>query len=350
MKRLYSRHSQENSNAVPEAEAGMKLPARRQFVRLGVAAGLGLGAAGVAAQHEAGPAGRPGPLVWMDYDQARLDAAYDQQFWAGNMQSLLRRTTTNSQRALAHLPPRQVWAYGTQADETIEGFLAPGKHPAPIHVFVHGGAWRGGAASDAAFMAENFVGHGVHFLALNFSNILDVNGNLMAMADQVRRALAWIARNAATFGGDPSRLYLSGFSSGAHLAGVLLTTDWAQGFGLPQSLIRGAVCISGIYELKPARLSARRKYVAFTDEIEAQLSPQRHVARIQAPVALVHGSLESPEFMRQSRDFASALEKAGKKVSLSIGEEYNHFEIAETLASPYGIAGRLALAQVLGEG
>jgi arylformamidase len=59
-----------------------------------------------------------------------------------------------------------------------------------------------------------------------------------------------------------------------------------------------------------------------------------------------YGTYETPEFQRQARDFAAALKAAGKLVQLLVGEGYNHFEILETLASPYGLLGRAALAQM----
>jgi acetyl esterase/lipase len=59
---------------------------------------------------------------------------------------------------------------------------------------------------------------------------------------------------------------------------------------------------------------------------------------------------ETPEFQRQSREFAAALRAAGKPVELIYAEGYNHFEIAETLANPYGHVGRAVLEQAgLGE-
>ena len=61
---------------------------------------------------------------------------------------------------------------------------------------------------------------------------------------------------------------------------------------------------------------------------------------------LAHGTFESPEFQRQTRDFAAAVKAAGKPVQLLIGEGYNHFEIVETFASPYGLLGRAALEQM----
>jgi arylformamidase len=63
-------------------------------------------------------------------------------------------------------------------------------------------------------------------------------------------------------------------------------------------------------------------------------------------VVVAHGTLETPEFQRQTRDFAAAVQAAGKPVGLLIGQGYNHFEIFETLASPYGLLGRAALEQM----
>ena len=86
-----------------------------------------------------------------------------------------------------------------------------------------------------------FVGAGAHFAALDFDNVITTNGDLMPIADQVRRAVAWVYANASSFGGDPRRLYVCGHSSGGHLAGVVLTTDWAGDFGLPADIVRGGI-------------------------------------------------------------------------------------------------------------
>jgi arylformamidase len=86
--------------------------------------------------------------------------------------------------------------------------------------------------------------------------------------------------------------------------------------------------------------------VKFTDEMEAALSPQRHLARVHAPIVLLYGSHETPEFKRQTREFAAALAAAGKPVELVYAEGYNHFELAETLANPYGPMGRAVLRQM----
>ena len=168
----------------------------------------------------------------------------------------------------------------------------------------------------------------------------------MTMADQVRRAVAWIYKNAARFGGDSNRLYLSGHSSGAHLAGVVLVTDWQKDFGLPSDVVKGGVLMSGMYDLKPVRLSKRSEYVNFTDEMEQALSTQRHLDKLNTPIIVAQGTLESPEFQRQTREFAAAVKAAGKPVQLIVAEGYNHFELPETFGNPYGLLGRAALEQM----
>jgi arylformamidase len=166
------------------------------------------------------------------------------------------------------------------------------------------------------------------------------------MADQVRRAVAWVYKNAASFGGDSNRIFVSGHSSGGHLCGVVLVTDWQKQFGLAKDVIKGGLVCSGMFDLKPARLSARSSYVKFTDEVEQALSSQRHLHLLNCPVIVGYGTLETPDFQRQSRDFAAAVMSVNLPVQLLVGEGYNHFEMPETLANPYGLLGRAALEQM----
>ena len=285
-----------------------------------------------------------GPPVWLDLDQTDLDRAYDQSQYAPNLPQITRRYGTNSDTVRARLGAPQRAAYGPTPIEGLDIYRTS-RPKAPVHVFLHGGAWRGGLAQNYAFPAEMFVNAGAHFVVPDFVWVQDAGGSLMPMADQVRRAVAWVHRNAASFGGDPDRIYVSGHSSGAHLAAVVATTDWRE-YGAPPAIVKGALCCSGLFDLKPVRLSARSSYVKFTDEIEAALSPQRHLDKLTAPLIAAYGTLETPEFQRQSRDFAAAVRASGKPVDLIVAEGYNHFEIIETMANPYGLVGRAALGQM----
>jgi arylformamidase len=158
--------------------------------------------------------------------------------------------------------------------------------------------------------------------------------------------VAWVYRNATSFGGDPNRLYISGHSSGGHLAAVALTTHWEKDFGLPRDTLKGGLCASGIYDLYPVSLSIRSSYVKFTAGLIEELSPRRNLEALAAPVIVAHGTLETPEFQRQSRDFAAAVLAAGKPVESLLLDGYNHFEVQESLGNPYGPLGRAVLRQM----
>lgn len=291
----------------------------------------------------------PGPAVWLDMDQAALDAAYDQASYAPNRAQVTGRYATDSARVRERLGEPLRFAYGGAPVEALDVYCSP-RLPggsAPVCVFIHGGAWRNGRARDYAFMAEVLASSGAHLVVPDFAWVQDTGGSLWPLARQVQQAIAWTFLNAGRFGGDASRLYVCAHSSGAHLAGVALTADWSAHPGVPPDVLKGGLLCSGIYDLRPVRLSARSRYVAFDDDVEAALSPMRHIDRIRAPLVLAHGTLETPEFQRQTRDFAAALEAAGRPVRLLVAEHCNHFEILETLANPYGLLGR-AMLELMG--
>jgi arylformamidase len=294
--------------------------------------------------HPGSPSRAKGPLVFLDMDQQALDDAYDQEIWAPNRALIVERRKAASERARALLGAPKRVAYGPSEHEGLDIFDC-GIKGAPINVFVHGGAWRRNVAADYALQAEVLVRSGAHCVIIDFINVDQAGGDLFPMYEQVRRALAFVHRNAASFGGDPGRLYISAHSSGSHLAGVVLTRGY-QEEGLPRDFCKGAVLLSGMYDLAPVALSKRSSYVKFTDAMVQKLSGQRYLDGLHTPLVLAYGTCETPEFQRQSRDFAAAVKAAGKPVELIEGAAYNHFELLETLANPYGLMGRAMLEQM----
>lgn len=288
------------------------------------------------------PAAAP---VWLGLDQAALDAAYTQAAYASNMAEVLQRYASSSDAARAVVGEPQRLAYGSAGIEQLDIYRCS-QADAPIVVFIHGGAWRAGRARDYAFGAPLLLQAGAHLVVPDFSAAQDHDGDLTPMADQVQRAIAWVHHNAASFGGHAQRIHLLGHSSGAHLVAVALTTDWEAKFGLPADAVKSALCCSGLYDLAPVRLSARSSYVTFTDAMEAALSPQRHMSRIKVPMVIAYGTLETPEFQRQARDFAAAGFVSGLSLETLVGDGLNHFEIIETMAKADGVVGCALLAQL----
>jgi arylformamidase len=297
-----------------------------------------------------------GPLIWRDMDQKALDDAYDQDVYAPNRPLIVTRRIAASERTRAILGPPQRVAYGPSEYERLDIFRAAPSLPspasgggkgggAPVNVFVHGGAWRRNKAADYALQAEPLVHAGAHAVIIDFINVEQAGGDLFPMYEQVRRALAWTWRNAESFGGDRERFYISAHSSGSHLAACFLTDGWREE-NLPKTFCKGALLLSGMYELEPVRRSKRSSYVTFTDAMVETLSAQRHLDGLHTPLVLAYGTCETPEFQRQTREVFAAVQALAKPAELIVGEAYNHFELLETLANPYGLTGRAMLRQM----
>jgi arylformamidase len=316
----------------------------RRALLAGTAAGtVAMGTGGASAQRcpETPPARAKGPLVWLDMDQQDIDDAYDNDVYAFNAKTIEQRRVFNNEIAQSILGKPERVAYGPSEVEKLDIYKTK-RANAPIMVFIHGGSWRGGRSPQFTVYAEPFVKAGANFVVLDFTSVRETDGDIFPMVEQVRRAIAWVYRNAASFGGNANEIYTISRSSGSHLNSCVLITEWEKE-GLPRDIIKGAVMGSGMYDLKPVRLSKRSSFVKFTDDMEQQLSAMRHLDKIHTPVVLAHGTLETPEFQRQARDFAAALTAAGKPVKLIVAKGYNHYEVGETIGHPYAVLGRAAM-------
>ena len=282
--------------------------------------------------------------IWRDMDQKALDDAYDQDIYAPNRPLIVTRRIAASDRARAILGSPERVAYGPSEYERLDIFRAAEAN-APINIFIHGGAWRRNKGPDYHLQAEPLIRAGAHCLIADFINVEQSGGDLFPMYEQVRRAIAWAWHNAAQFGGDRERFYISAHSSGSHLSACVLTRGWREE-GLPENFCKGALLLSGMYDLEAVRLSKRSSYVKFTDAMVERLSAQRHLGGLHTPLVLAYGTQETPEFQRQTREFFAAVQAAGQPAELIVGEAYNHFELLETLANPYGLVGRALLRQM----
>lgn len=279
-------------------------------------------------------------VVYLSYGQAELDDCYDQRVWARDLPGALARFASRSAAVREATAHRADIAYGPGPNERLDWFPAP-RPGGPVHVHIHGGAWRNLTKDDASFAAPVFLAAGAHHVVPHFSKLPAVR--MPEVVDELARAVAFVWRNAREHGGDPDRILLSGHSSGAHLAAVLLTLDWPAR-DLPADVIKSALLVSGIYDLEPVLLSARGDYVRLSREEAERLSPIRHVGRIGCPVTLVHGDRESPDFIRQAEAFAAALAAAGRPVSLVRMAEADHFEVNDAFGVPDSPVGRAARA------
>ena len=285
------------------------------------------------------------PKVFLGYTQQELDDAFEQLLWAPNFEALSAQRKARCaelREQMKHFEMR----YGGGPEETLE-ILPTTKAKAPILLFIHGGRWRPQPANDFIFFADTVVAAGAHFVAARFST-LDPPKSPTRMPDMIaelRRAVLWLFENAASFGADPERLHIIGHSSGAHLAGVLLTTDWPS-LGAPDTVLKSGACVSGMYELRPVLLSARSAYVKLSAAEEDALSSIRHLDRVRCPILVAYGEKESPEFRRQGREFAAALRARQFASDELVLPSCNHFEGIRLMMDPRSVLTQRVFTQL----
>jgi arylformamidase len=172
---------------------------------------------------------------------------------------------------------------------------------APVHVFFHGGFWRGRDKSDYSYLAAALVPAGITTVVMNYDLCPKVS--VAEIVSQAGRGLRWVQANAPSFAGDPDRITASGHSAGAHLIAMALATD-RGGELLPKGLLKGAVLISGIYDLAPVPQISVNEQVRLDPSDVAAVSPMFHLPDPAVPLEVIVGGGETPGWITQSRRFA----------------------------------------------
>ena len=283
--------------------------------------------------------------VYRGLTQSELDAQYDQRSAVPDVQDYMARWAAWSADLRADCPPLTL-AYAATSDTTLH--LFKGDAGAPLHLHLHGGAWRALSKEDASFVVKGLKSGGASVAVVDFGKAPQTP--LRDMVDQVRAALLWLSRNAASLAVRPDGIVVSGHSSGAHLASCLLDARWWAGEGVTPKTFAGLVLVSGAYDLEPVRLSARNGYLGLSPDEAGDLTALHHLPAELPPVRIFWGDGDLPEFRRQGRAFADALEDAGAPVRREICAGKNHFDMYDAFADPASPVCRTAQAIAAGDG
>ncbi len=277
-------------------------------------------------------------------DPAWLDAQYNNRARVADSLQILDRWARAS--ALAREKSEVVLdvPYGDGDKETLDLFPTA-RADAPVLVFIHGGYWRALDKSDASFVAPSFVQAGALVVVPNYALCPVVSIEHITL--QMVRALAWVYRNAQRHGGDPRRIVVAGHSAGGQLAAMMLSCRWrAVGAELPVQLVRGALAISGVFDMEPLRHTPFLKDdLKLTPASVARLSPAG-LPRPQGTLYATVGAEESEEFLRQNELIRSAWGAQAVPVCEAIPRT-NHMNVLHDLADPQGRLHDLCL-QLLG--
>lgn len=227
-------------------------------------------------------------------------------------------------------------SYGSSPRQTVDLFFPEASGKSPLAMFVHGGYWRSLEPSMFSHMAQGLNQRGVAVAIAGYDLCPQV-----AISDiiaQIRQACLYLWRR---FG---QRITVYGHSAGGHLAACMVATDWkAQAADAPADLVPIGYSISGVFDLEPL------VHVTMNQDLKLDADEARRVSPLQWPITrtcmfdAVVGSLESPEFLRQSQAIEQTWGARGATTRYEAFADKNHFTIVDGLTNPnHAMVTRLA--------
>ncbi len=275
-------------------------------------------------------------------DDATVNAQFSPRIAVPDCEEWLARDAALSAETRKKLDHTADIAYGESPGERLDVFPA-GNPGAPIHVFIHGGYWRALDKKDFSYVAAPLVAGGATTVLLNYDLCPQVT--LDTVVQQTRNAVIWIYRHAGLLGGDADKIYLSGNSAGAHLAAMMLAEDWTRS-PVPAEVIKGAACITGIYQIDPVLRIQANAEIRLKPEMVARNSPLSLPLRARCPVLVAVGAKETPEWIKQSEAYEAYLRRHGLHTEFIKLPDTHHFSITQSLSWPKSVLAQAMLKQM----
>ncbi len=263
-------------------------------------------------------------MLYRGFTQTELDQEYSpRSMIGGDLTPYLDSYAALSAQYRAQMEVRENLAYGDSPTQVLDFFPAKGAG-APLHVFIHGGYWQALSQRESAMMAPALIEAEHSFATLNYT--LAPDARIGEMVEECRDALLWLAAQAETLGFDPSRITLSGHSAGAQLVSMVMAGS-ANDLARAGLRVRDVILISGVYDLEPISLTPVNDPLQLTPVEVNDLSPIRHLPRPGPRYHVTVAERDTPEFIRQSRDYAELLRKAGHSIGFDLKKGMQHFDI-----------------------
>lgn len=217
-------------------------------------------------------------------------------------------------------------SYGAAETNTIDIALPEDRDACPLIVYFHGGYWQQLSKRESFFGADRFAEQGIAYAAVDYT--LAPDASLTEIVAECRAALATLFDQAEALKIDPSRIYVSGSSAGAHLAAMCCVGADAK------HQPAGAILLSGIYELEPF-VAITDNQVVGMDVAEAKAnSPLLLDTSVFGNTIITWGEFETAEFKRQSRAMGKNLKVANQSVGIFESPDRNHFDVVHDMYDP----------------
>jgi arylformamidase len=213
--------------------------------------------------------------------------------------------------------------YGSTARTQLDLFLPVGE-PAAIAMFIHGGYWQAFDKCSFSHLARGLVLHQIG-VAIPSYDLCPAVG-MATIVEQMQEACLYLAHRYQR------PLTAFGHSAGGHLAACMLATDWRA--RAQPNPVAAAYAISGLFDLEPLVHTSINNKLGLSLQEAHNLSPICWPAPIGKWLIAAVGTLESSEYLRQSRSFCATWGGHGTNTRLSEVDGANHFTIIAPLADP----------------
>ncbi len=241
----------------------------------------------------------------------------------------LAKNRERSPEVAKELKPFKDIAYGKEECQKLDIYIPKGGdvEGAPVLVDIHGGGWCTGSKNSRSIPAKRVTENGIIWVTIEYG--FAPTYSIDDIIDHVRQAIAWVYKNIASYGGDPEKIYVTGNSAGGHLAATSLMPDWHERYHLPKDVIRGAFCVSGIYNMECMMYAEieSKDALKLTEDDAKRTSPLYHLPEGDPAIILAYGQKEPFGYSREANIYAEALRKAGKDVQVIEVANHGHFTI-----------------------
>ncbi|MEP7301007.1 MAG: alpha/beta hydrolase, partial [Caldimonas sp.] len=264
---------------------------------------------------------------------------------AGVFEAHMKLYRERSDEMAQALPREHGLVYDKASGETLDLYPATGPGLKPVFVYIHGGYWRMLGKGDSAFMAKTFTALGISVAVVDYT--LAPKVSLEEIVRQVRASIAWLWQNGAEHGVDRERIFVAGSSAGGHLATALVADGWRAALDLPEDAIKGAMPVSGVFDLEPLSRSFVNEWMKFDAAQVEALSPIRHLPRLPCRMVVAWGADETRGFHEQSAAWLAAWRGAGfAAVELEVPGRH-HFDVVLDWYDPDSAMTRACAAMIL---
>ena len=203
---------------------------------------------------------------------------------------------------------------------------------APVVLFFYGGRWSEGTKDNYRFVGESLASRG--FIGVVADYRLYPQVRFPAFIDDAATAVVWLTKNVSTYGGNPDKLFVMGHSSGAHIASMLvLKEEFMTRAGGSRAMLRGMIGLAGPYDFLPIEDPTLRDVFAPPEKYQDS-QPILFTSGDNPPVLLLHGEDDEIVWVKNTRNLAEQIKKAGGPIETVIYPKMSHRMILASLAKP----------------